>query len=61
MLVSYTYRSEDPEPAEEPGASPSRGGHVRSREPEMKTFSFYTVIDLGSISPRDEPRNEMEY
>lgn len=61
MLVSYTYRSEDPEPAEETTGTPSSRAQVRSREPEMKTFSFYTVIDLGSIMPREEQRNDMDY
>ncbi|KAI0344415.1 hypothetical protein BDW22DRAFT_1326981 [Trametopsis cervina] len=59
MLVSYTYRSDDPEPSEEPG-TPSRT-HSQNRQPEMKTFSFYTVIDLGAILPREETKAEAEY
>lgn len=54
MLVSYTYRSDDPEPGDEP-ATPSRA-HAQNKQPEMKTFSFYTVVDLGVIIPREEPR-----
>ncbi|KAI0696266.1 dynactin p62 family-domain-containing protein [Cytidiella melzeri] len=60
MLVSYTYRSDDAEPSEDPG-TPSRI-QTQHRQPEMKTFSFYTVIDLGTIIPRDEAKvDTMEY
>ena len=43
MMVSYTYRSDDP------GNATGEGGGKR---PEMKTFSFYTVVNLGTIIPR---------
>lgn len=48
MLVSYTYRSDDPAPSEdnEVPRSPTKG-------PEVKTFSFYTVVDLGAIMPKE--------
>ncbi|KAI0086988.1 dynactin p62 family-domain-containing protein [Irpex rosettiformis] len=60
MLVSYTYRSDDSEPSEEQ-STPSRA-QVQNREPEMKTFSFYTAIDLGTIIPREEHKSDaMEY
>ena len=56
MLVSYTYRSDDPEPPEEvEGGTPSRS-HATSKAPEMKNFSFYTVVDLGPIMYREEPK-----
>ena len=58
MLVSYTYRSDDPDPADEPG-TPSRT-QAQNRQPEMKTFSFYTVVDLGTILHREEPRLSAE-
>lgn len=48
MLVSYTYRSDDPLADEEVQATPSR----KEKLPEMKTFTFYTVVDLGLIIPR---------
>ncbi|KAH9179350.1 dynactin p62 family-domain-containing protein [Lactarius sanguifluus] len=48
MLVSYTYRSDDPLADEEVRATPSR----KEKLPEMKTFTFYTVVDLGVIIPR---------
>jgi len=48
MLVSYTYRSDDPLPEDDVRATPSR----KEKVPEMKTFAFYTVVDLGAIVPR---------
>ena len=60
MLVSYTYRSEDNEAADEtttPSQSQSRAPSTKS-QPVMKTFSFYTVLDLGLIVPREEPRSD---
>ena len=50
MLVSYTYRSDDPLAEDDVRATPSR----KAAAPEMKTFSFYTVVNLGSIVPREE-------
>lgn len=51
MLVAYTYRSDDPAPSEGHDVSPSKKG-----VPETKTFAFYTVVDLGMIIPKEEPR-----
>ena len=48
MLISYTYRSDDPLADEEVQATPSR----KEKLPEMKTFTFYSVVDLGNIIPR---------
>ncbi|KAI0915844.1 hypothetical protein AcV7_007200 [Taiwanofungus camphoratus] len=56
MLVSYTYRSDDPEPSEENEMGTPSRSHAGSKPPEMKNFSFYTVVDLGSIVPREETR-----
>ena len=54
MLVSYTYRSDDPAPSESnDGEGPSK---ILSKPPEIKTFAFYTVVDLGQIIPRDEAK-----
>lgn len=53
MLVTYTYRSDDPTPSEVDGDVPKS-----SKPPEVKTFAFYTVVDLGPILPREEPRIE---
>ncbi|KAG1901321.1 dynactin p62 family-domain-containing protein [Suillus fuscotomentosus] len=51
MLVSYTYRSDDPLPSEDGAGTPSR---TVAKTPEVKTFTFYTVVDLGLILPREE-------
>ncbi|KAG1843004.1 dynactin p62 family-domain-containing protein [Suillus subalutaceus] len=51
MLVSYTYRSDDPLPSEDGVGTPSR---TVAKTPEVKTFTFYTVVDLGPILPREE-------
>ncbi|KAF8500875.1 dynactin p62 family-domain-containing protein [Russula emetica] len=48
MLVSYTYRSDDPLAEDDVRATPSR----KEKVPEMKTFTFYIVVDLGMIIPR---------
>jgi len=54
MYVTYTYRSDEPP---EEGDTKSTAA-VGKREPEMKTFSFYTVVDIGSVIPREETRAE---
>ena len=56
MLVSYTYRSDDPEPAEDAEMGTPSRSHATNRAPEMKNFSFYTVVDLGPIVFREEPK-----
>lgn len=52
MFVSYTYRSDDI------GSSEVEGGGAKTPKTaallETKTFSFYTVVDLGTILPKDE-------
>jgi dynactin-4 len=48
MLVSYTYRSDDPLAEDDVRMTPSR----KEKVPEMKTFTFHTVVDLGKIVPR---------
>ncbi|KAI0064149.1 hypothetical protein BV25DRAFT_1823716 [Artomyces pyxidatus] len=55
MLVSYTYRSDDPLPEDDVRGTPSR-----TKAPEMKTFSFYTVVNLGSIVPRQETKMDTD-
>lgn len=56
MLVSYTYRSDDPDGAEENVTGTPSRSHGSSKAPELKNFSFYTVVDLGLIVPREESR-----
>ncbi|KZO97654.1 dynactin p62 [Calocera viscosa TUFC12733] len=45
LLVTYTYKSEDPQ------AQPADGKEGRT-EPELKTFAFWTVVHLGTVPPR---------
>ncbi|EAU86021.1 hypothetical protein CC1G_11693 [Coprinopsis cinerea okayama7 len=52
MLVSYTYRSDDPMPSES-GEGDGDSRHS-AKVPEIKTFAFYTVVDLGEIVPRED-------
>lgn len=60
MLVTYTYRSDDPEPEnDDPTATPSKRG-TQDKQPQMKTFSFYTVVELGNIIRREESKVDMD-
>ncbi|KAF8195469.1 dynactin p62 family-domain-containing protein [Pholiota molesta] len=63
MLVSYTYRSDDPAPSESnDGDGPSiSSSKATSKQPEVKTFAFYTVVDLGHIIPREESRADLDF
>ncbi|KAF9483489.1 dynactin p62 [Pholiota conissans] len=63
MLVSYTYRSDDPAPSESndgDGSSISNLKATATKQPEVKTFAFYTVVDLGHIIPREESRTDLD-
>ena len=57
MLVSYTYRSDDPAPSEG-----NEGGSSKpaQKPPETKTFAFYTAVDLGPIIPKEEPKADLD-
>lgn len=57
MLVSYTYRSDEP-PMDENDAEAKSRSAIAKKEPETKTFSFYTVVDLGTIIPKEELQYE---
>ena len=59
LLVSYTYRSDDPAPSESNEMDGSSSKPL-SKPPEIKTFAFYTVVDLGCIIPRDETRADID-
>jgi len=60
MLVTYTYRSDDAGPSESTGViagSPTKSGPSKHLlQPEVKSFSFYTVVDLGPIIPKPDPK-----
>ncbi|OBZ68700.1 Dynactin subunit 4 [Grifola frondosa] len=60
MLVSYTYRSDDPEPSEDAEMGTPSRSHPVNKQPEMKNFSFYTVVDLGPIISREENRADLD-
>ena len=47
MFVSYAYRSDDPSPQED--EDPRSRSAATKVVQETKTFSFYTVVDLGII------------
>lgn len=52
MMVTYTYHSDEPALSEGNDGFPST--KAASKTPEVKTFSFYTVIELGAIIPRED-------
>ncbi|KLO08551.1 hypothetical protein SCHPADRAFT_880401 [Schizopora paradoxa] len=54
MLVSYTYRSDEPPVDEMIGSK--RATDLVKTNPETKTFTFYTVVDLGTIIPKEDAR-----
>lgn len=59
MMVTFTYHEtsiDDQEIAD----SPSSRSAVASKQPEMKTFSFYTLVDLGPVAVREEPRTPFD-
>lgn len=56
MVVSYTYRYDESLGDEQETGTPSR--NASAKQPEMKTFSFSTVIDLGPVIPREETQVE---
>ncbi|KAJ7653095.1 dynactin p62 family-domain-containing protein [Mycena polygramma] len=61
MLVSYTYRADDPTPSESNEAEGTPSKAAAEKPPETKTFAFYTVVDLGPIIPREEPRIDPDF
>ncbi|KAG0667261.1 hypothetical protein C6P46_002673 [Rhodotorula mucilaginosa] len=49
MLVTYVYQADDePAPPPSPTKSPQKSGSA----PEVKSFSFWTLIPLGTVVPR---------
>ncbi|KAJ7183087.1 dynactin p62 family-domain-containing protein [Mycena filopes] len=61
MLVSYTYRSDDPTPSDSNDAEGTPSKAAVGKPPEIKTFAFYTVVDLGPIIPKEEPRVDPDF
>jgi dynactin-4 len=58
MLVSYTYRSDEPSAEAAADGSPTKS--TGPKGPETKTFAFYTVLDLGPIVPKEETKFDMD-
>lgn len=53
VMVTHTYQAEDT--AAQDGETEEKSLKTpTSRQAELKTFSFYTVIDLGVIIPREK-------
>lgn len=50
MLVTYAYQADDElaPPPSSPTKSPQKSGSA----PEVKSFSFWTLIPLGTVVPR---------
>lgn len=58
MLVTYIYQADDAVPPS-PTKSPQKGGTGKAQD--VKTFSFWTLVPLGTVVPRPatEPRRSM--
>ncbi|KAJ7079756.1 dynactin subunit 4 [Mycena belliarum] len=61
MLVSYTYRADDPTPSESNEGEGSASRIAVAKSAEEKVFAFYAVVDLGPIIPREEPRVDADF
>jgi dynactin 4 len=66
IMVTFTYRSDDPsiddqEMADPPSSrTPSGAGVATSSKLGTKTFSFYAVVDLGPIVPREDAKTSLD-
>ncbi|GAA5878959.1 hypothetical protein JCM16303_007244 [Sporobolomyces ruberrimus] len=59
MLVTYVYRSDEGSAPPSPTKSPHKGGNLRATA-NVKTFSFWTLLPLGTVQPRPlETRRSM--
>ncbi|GAA5915649.1 uncharacterized protein JCM6883_000705 [Sporobolomyces salmoneus] len=62
MLVTYVYQSDEGSAPPSPTKSPQKGGLLKSTvsNPNVKTFSFWTLLPLGTVQPRPlESRRSM--
>ncbi|GAA5959858.1 hypothetical protein JCM3765_000622 [Sporobolomyces pararoseus] len=58
MLVTYVYQSDEGSAPPSPTKSPEKGGFKTSSN--VKTFSFWTLLPLGTVQPRPlESRRSM--
>lgn len=58
MLVTYVYQSDDSAAPSSPPKSPSKKGVGGDKE-EHKSFSFWTLLTLGTVTPRAEARRSL--
>lgn len=61
MLVTYVYQSDDGGSAPpSPTKASHRASSAASTNPNVKTFSFWTLLPLGTVQPRPlESRRSM--
>ncbi|KAM0749372.1 dynactin p62 [Meredithblackwellia eburnea MCA 4105] len=61
MLVTYVYQSDDGGAPPSPTKSPMKkgSGSGGGEKDDVKTFSFWTLLTLGTVMPRAEPRRSM--
>ncbi|KAG8935748.1 hypothetical protein FRC02_006557 [Tulasnella sp. 418] len=57
LQVSYTYRADDPA-THETGTKSKSDSASTGGTGEMKTFSFYTVVNLGPITPKEAAQSQ---
>lgn len=55
MLVTYVYQSDESAAPPSPTKSPVKGGPKE----DHKSFSFWVLCSLGTVTPRAEPRRSM--
>lgn len=60
MLVTYTYRADEPSTDTMVTSEGSPTKSTGAKGPETKTFTFYTVVDLGPIVSKEEAKTDGE-
>lgn len=53
LNISYTYQTDEQDSMEQ---TPSKAPQPKSTVPDLKTFTFSTLVYLGTIASRDLPR-----
>jgi dynactin-4 len=51
MMVTYTYSSDE---SASPKAASKRDDQATTSDSEVKSFSFWTMLSLGTVLPRAE-------
>jgi len=60
MMVTFTYRSDETVIDDQDMADPPSSRTQAPNKLEMRTFSFYALVDLGPIVPREETRTSLD-